>query len=65
MKNTSELCFNVCESTSGTPSSASASSRSRKYHSWVTWFHLKESWWTPNKVKEVLDWKPPTSVSEV
>jgi hypothetical protein len=47
MKITSELYFNSCESTSYMPSSASASSGSRKYHSWVTWFHLKESWWTP------------------
>jgi hypothetical protein len=29
------------------PSSANASSRSRKYHSWGMWFHLKESRWTP------------------
>jgi hypothetical protein len=47
MKNTSELYFNGYESISCTPSSASVSFRSRKYHSWVTWFHLKESQWTP------------------
>jgi hypothetical protein len=46
MKNISELYFNGYKSTSCTLSSASVSSRSRKYHSWVTWFHLKESWWT-------------------
>jgi hypothetical protein len=28
------------------PSLASASSESRMYHFWVTWFHLKESRWT-------------------
>jgi hypothetical protein len=49
MKNTSKLCFNVCESTSYTPSSVSASAGSRRYHSLVTWFHLKESWWTPTR----------------
>jgi hypothetical protein len=42
-----ELYFNSYESTSCTPSSASVSFGSRKYHSWVTWFHLKESRWTP------------------
>jgi hypothetical protein len=42
MKNTSELYFNGYESNSCTPSSASVSSGSRKYHSWVTWFHLKD-----------------------
>jgi hypothetical protein len=47
MKNTYELYFNGYESTSCTSSSASVSSGSRKYHSWVTWFHLKESRWTP------------------
>jgi hypothetical protein len=47
MKITSELYFNDCESTSCMPSLASASSGSRKYHSWVMWFHLKESRWTP------------------
>jgi hypothetical protein len=36
MKNTSELYFNGYESTSCLLSSASASSGSRKYHSWVT-----------------------------
>jgi hypothetical protein len=41
--------FNGYESTSCMPSSASASSGSRKYHSYVTWFHLKESWWTPTR----------------
>jgi hypothetical protein len=41
MKSTSELYINGYESTSCTPSSACASSGSRKYHSWVTWFHLK------------------------
>jgi hypothetical protein len=44
-----QLYFNGYESTSCTPSSASVSSESRKYHSWVTWFHLKESWWTPTR----------------
>jgi hypothetical protein len=44
---------------------ANESSGSRRYHSWVTWFHLKESCWTPSKVKEVLDWKPPMTMSEV
>jgi hypothetical protein len=29
------------------PSLASVSSESRKYHSWVTWFHLKKLRWTP------------------
>jgi hypothetical protein len=38
MKNTSELYFNGYESTNCMLSSACASSRSRKYHSWVTWF---------------------------
>jgi hypothetical protein len=47
MKNTYELYFNGYESTSCTSSSASVSSGSRKYHSWVRWFHLKESRWTP------------------
>jgi hypothetical protein len=47
MKNTSELYFNGYDSPNCTPSSASVSSGSRKYHSWVTWFHLKESRWTP------------------
>jgi hypothetical protein len=42
----SELYFNSYESTSCTLSSAGASSGSRKYHSWVMWFHLKESRWT-------------------
>jgi hypothetical protein len=46
MKNTSELYFNGYESTSYMPSSASASSGSKKYHSWVMWFHLKELRWT-------------------
>jgi hypothetical protein len=46
-ENTSELYFNGFESTSCTPSSASVSSESKKYHSWVMWFHLKESQWTP------------------
>jgi hypothetical protein len=46
LKNTSELYFNGYKSTSCTPSSTSASSGSRRYHSWVTWFHLKESRWT-------------------
>jgi hypothetical protein len=46
-ENTSELYSNGYESTSCTPSSASASFGSRKYHSWVTWFHVKESRWTP------------------
>jgi hypothetical protein len=36
MKNTSKLYFNINESTSFTPNLASVSSRSRKYHSWVT-----------------------------
>jgi hypothetical protein len=43
MKNTSELYFNSYESINCTPSSASASSGSKKYHSWVMWFCLKES----------------------
>jgi hypothetical protein len=47
MKITSELYFNGYGSTSCTPSSASVSSGSRKYHSWVMWFRLKESRWTP------------------
>jgi hypothetical protein len=47
MKNTSGLYFNGYEITGCMPSSASVSSELRKYHSWVTWFHLKESWWTP------------------
>jgi hypothetical protein len=47
MRNTFVSCFNDYESTSYTPSSASASSRLMKYHSWVTWYHQKESWWTP------------------
>jgi hypothetical protein len=36
MKNTSKLYFNINESTSFTPNLASVSTRSRKYHSWVT-----------------------------
>jgi hypothetical protein len=48
-KNTSKLYFNGYKSTSDTLSLASASSGSWKYHSWVTWFHLKESWWTPTR----------------
>jgi hypothetical protein len=35
------------EITSCMLSSSCVSSGSRKYHSWVTWFHLKESRWTP------------------
>jgi hypothetical protein len=46
MKSTSKLYFNSYESTGCTPSLASASSGSRKYHSWVTWFYLKGLWWT-------------------
>jgi hypothetical protein len=34
--NTFESCFNIYESTSFTPSLASASSGSMKYHSWAT-----------------------------
>jgi hypothetical protein len=41
-----KLYFNSYESTSCTLSSASVSSGSRKYHFWVTWFHLKQSRWT-------------------
>jgi hypothetical protein len=41
------LYFNVYEIISCMPSSASVNSRLRKYHSWVTWFHLRESRWTP------------------
>jgi hypothetical protein len=44
-----ELYFNVSESISCMLSSANTSSRLRKPHSWVTWFHLKESRWTPAK----------------
>jgi hypothetical protein len=51
MKITSELYFNIYETISCMPSLASASSRSRKYHSWVMWFHLKESRWTPARWK--------------
>jgi hypothetical protein len=40
------LYFNDYEITSCMPSLASVSSGLRRYHSWVTWFHLKESWWT-------------------
>jgi hypothetical protein len=47
MKNTSELYFNDYEITSCMISLASVSSGLRKYHSWVMWFHLKESQWTP------------------
>jgi hypothetical protein len=47
MKNTLGLYFNDYEITSWMPSSASVSSGLWKYHSWVTWFHLKKSWWTP------------------
>jgi hypothetical protein len=65
MKNTSELYFNGYESTSCMPSSASLSSGSRKYHSWVMWYHLRGIMVEPSKVKEVLDWKSPISVSEV
>jgi hypothetical protein len=46
---TSELFFNGCESTSCMPNLASACSGSRKCHSWATWFHLKESLWTPTR----------------
>jgi hypothetical protein len=46
MKNTYKLYSSGYESTNCTPSSASANSRSRKYHSWVPLFHLKESRWT-------------------
>jgi hypothetical protein len=49
MKITPKLYFNTYKSISCTPSSASVSSGSRKYHSWVTWYHLKESWWTPTR----------------
>jgi hypothetical protein len=74
MKNTSELYFNGYKSTSCMPSSASASSGSRKCHSLVTWFHLPFLGHVvlpegiavdPGKVKEVLEWKPLTTVSEV
>jgi hypothetical protein len=51
MKNTSELYFNGYESTSCMPSSASVCSKSRKYHSWVTWIHQRESRWTPARWK--------------
>jgi hypothetical protein len=47
MNTTSEMYFNVYESTSCMPSLASVHSRSRKYYSWFMWFHLKELWWTP------------------
>jgi hypothetical protein len=46
MKNTFKLYFNIYQSSSFTLSLAGVSSRSRKYHSWVTWFLLKESRWT-------------------
>jgi hypothetical protein len=36
MKNTFELYLNIYEITSFTPSLASVSFESRKYHSWVT-----------------------------
>jgi hypothetical protein len=65
MKNTSELYFNGYESTNCMPSSASLSSGSRKYHSWVMWYHLRGITVEPSKVKEVLDWKSPISVFEV
>jgi hypothetical protein len=78
MKNTSELYFNSYESTSFTPSLASASSGSRKY----TKFSKCEFWIKEvpflghvvspegiavdlGMVKEVLEWNPPTTVSEV
>jgi hypothetical protein len=43
----SVMYFNGYESTNYTPSPVSVSSGSRKYHSSVTWFPLKESQWTP------------------
>jgi hypothetical protein len=46
MKAIFESYFNDYESTSFTQSLASASSESMKCHSWATWYHLKESWWT-------------------
>jgi hypothetical protein len=42
-----QIVLHGYESSSCTPNSASASSGSRKCHSWAAWFHLKESWWTP------------------
>jgi hypothetical protein len=47
MKNISRLYFNGYEITRCMSSSASVCSGLKKYHSWVTWFHLKELWWTP------------------
>jgi hypothetical protein len=41
-ENASELYFNNYESTSCMPSSTSVSFGSKKYHSWVRWFHLRE-----------------------
>jgi hypothetical protein len=47
MKSIFESCFNDCETTSFIQSLASVSFGSMKWHSWVTWYHLKESWRTP------------------
>jgi hypothetical protein len=52
MKITSELYFNVCKSISSTPSLGHMVSPEGIAVD-------------PRKVKEVLDWKPPTTVSEV
>jgi hypothetical protein len=41
--------FNAYEIISCMPSSANVNSGLKKYHSLVTWFHLKESRWTPVK----------------
>jgi hypothetical protein len=64
MKNTSELRFNICESTSY--------AKFRKCEFWIQEVPFPHHVVSPEgiavepgKVKEVLEWKPSTSVSEV
>jgi hypothetical protein len=47
MKSICMSCFNDCETISSMQSLVSVNSRLLKCHFWVTWYHQKESLWTP------------------
>jgi hypothetical protein len=63
MKNTSGLYFNDYKITSRVPSSASVSSRLSTILGHVV--SPEAIAVDPSKVKEALEWKPPTTVSKV
>jgi hypothetical protein len=54
MKSICESCFNDCETISSMQSLVSVNSGLMKCHSWVMWYHYKESLWIT--VRWVMSW---------